>query len=419
MERNGATRIELSGGESFDPLPLVADDLVPTSMLLVLVYPYRIDPKELAAGLRSGLKSFPHLTGEICGSTDPIDLIVRPSSAGVYLDVARSNEALDQQVIEAMTLAEQASHFAPSWTYNHRWHGDTDRTPLFHSRLTTADDSATSVLSLFASHMAIDGTGLMLMLAHSTAAIHQVSAPPIFHDRRLLECVGDATSQKLPHGYIECDEQSQALLDQWDTVDSFSLGIFTVSVESVRRQFGAKSLKEARLALTARLCTMLQEHSHQVTEVALWCDPRGTAGIPKTYTGNTGCYVHLPLSNKDADLANDLRAMSTRHGFSKITKTYRAIKAAESRGNVVIWDSTDPGVVPVNLVPFSRIGMDWGQGQPVFGQMLSRNSHGLRIWTSPDGKRLLVEAFLRRPLPETLIDRCRDLDLILSHRLES
>lgn len=420
MARNGSTRIELSGGESFDPLPLAADDLVPTSMLLVLVYPYRMDHQMLAAGLRRGLKAFPHLTGEIFGSTDPIDLSIRPSSAGVYLDVAQSKEPLNQQVIEAMTLAEQASHFAPPWSFNHRWHGETDRTPLFHASLTTSADSPNSVLSLFASHMAIDGTGLMLTLAHSTAVLHNVSPPPVFHHRRVLECAGETASQELPHRYVQRNDQSQALLGQWDAVDSFSLGIFTVSVESIRRQWAVKSLKDARLALTAKLCTLLREYSGQPNEVALWCDPRGTAGIPKTYTGNTGCYVHVPLSDEnDADLANRLRALSTRHGFNEITKTYRAIKAAEARGDIVVWDGMAPGVVPVNLVPFSRIGMDWGQGQPVFGQMLSRNSHGLRIWTSPDGNRLLVEAVLRRPLPERLIESCRDLDLVLSHRLES
>ncbi|MCA9139258.1 MAG: hypothetical protein KDB00_20935 [Planctomycetales bacterium] len=419
MHREGSTQLTLSDGETFPPVRLVADDLVPTSMLLLLVYPYQIDPQVLTAGFRRGLKSFPHLTGKICESATTVGLSIQPSTAGVYLDAKESWEPLIQSSIEAMTPAELASQFAPQACFNHRWHNVADPMPLFHASLTTSRDSQLSVLCLFASHMAVDGTGLILMTCHATAAIHDAKPPPVFHDRGLLDTVVSDLTATLPPGYIECDQQPQSLLGQWDLSESFSLGIFTVSVDSVSRRSGAGSLKEARLALAATLCTTLRNDWLGLSEVALWCDPRGTAGIPKTYTGNSGCYVHLPVGNgDDAELASRLRAMATRQGFDEIAKTFHAIKAAESHGHDVLWNGADSSVLPLNLVPLSRIGMDWGQGQPVFGQMLTRNSHGLRVWTSPDGLRFLVEAYLPRPLPEKLIERCHDLGLILSHRIE-
>lgn len=420
MQHDGQSRIVLSHGESFDSLPLVADDCVPTSMLLVLFYPYRIDSSTLARGLHRSLLAFPHLTGEVRGAANRFQIELHPRQHPIYLDIAESEQSFDQTAVEAMTLNELASRFAPAWCFNHRWQGAGDDTPLFHAQLTTCNHSPSSVLSLFASHMAIDGTGLMLLLSQATAYLHDASPPTVFHDRQALAIGEDSARLELPTHYVQCQQPSQDLLEQWNAFDSYSLGIFTVSVDAVRRRCGVTTLKDARLSLAAMLCRLLKRHCGELVEIALWCDPRGTAGIPKTYTGNTGCYLHLPISNNsDAELANRLRGMSTREGFHKITNTYRAIKTAEAHGDVVIWDAMNQGVVPVNLIPFSRTGLDWGQGQPAFGQMLTRNSHGLRIWTSPAGDRFLVEAYLQRPLPELLINRCKQLDLILSQRIES
>ena len=414
-------RLLLTSAGIFQPIRLATDDFVPASMVLVLVYPYEIEPSMLSKALERGLNAFPHLSGAITGDPFQFDLSIgprtNPRDAGIYLEVVESEIEFQVADIEAMGLEEQFARFAPTDASNDLQSGLREDTALFQVRLTSFKRTGMSVMGLMASHMAIDGTGLALFLLHCTALIHGGPPPQVFHDRNLLHTGDNHPSTRLPHRYLEMTRDPLELLRQWDVATRCPLGSFTVSVDTACRYLGVTSIQAARFALTALLCTELANHNSQFSEIALWCDPRGTLGIPKTYTGNVGCYIHLPLRvGGVSELTSQLQSMATREGFVRIANTYRALKCAELEGRTVIWDGLDAGVLPVNLVPHVKSRIDFGGGLPSYGQMLTRNSHGIRLWVTPDGQQFVVETCLPSPLPSALIESCRNRNLITSVR---
>ena len=410
-------KLLLTSGGTFLPIRLATDDFVPTNMVLIVVYPYEIEPMMLSLALQQGLKAFPHLCGAITGDPFQFDLRINPRDEGIYLEVWESESELQVADIEAMSMDEHFDHFAPTHTGNYLKSALEESSPLFQVRLTSFKRAGISVLGLVASHMAIDGTGLALFLRHCIADFLVSQPPQVFHDRNLLHAGDNNPASTLPYRYEELTDDPLALLHQWEIATRCPPGIFTVSVERACQYLGVSSIKAARFALTALLCSELAKHHSQFSEIALWCDPRGTLGIPKTYTGNVGCYIHLPLQAGGVpELAGQLQSMATREGFLRIANTYQALKYAELAGQTVIWDGLDPAVLPVNLVPYVKSRIDFGGGLPCYGQMLTRNSHGLRLWVTPDGQQFVVETCLPSPLPRALIESCLDQNLITSIR---
>jgi hypothetical protein len=374
----------------FAPLSLCVHDRLPTDIQLVLAYRHGISADGCAEALERGLRSFPHLTGKTEGVLP--ERIV-PSGNGGVLEVVES-QTMDIHDLEALPLEEQAALFMPEHFGS-----------LFQARLTRMPDSGCSILGLRVSHMAVDGSGLACFIMHCTAAMRGVEAPIVYHERRhgFGECPDGP--HETPHRYRE----GAAAADlEARTVPV----VFAMEAETVRRHFNTSSILDARLRLGAWLCAMAAKRHPVFAEVALWCDPRGMNGIPASYTGNAGCYLHFPLRDRTADtLAQDLRKMTTRAGFQRIADTYRHIKRAEAAGRPLVWDGPGNDILQLNLVPHAVAGTDFGHGLPVFALLLSRNSSGLRISLTPDASRFLIEACLPDGVGDFLAEACRAASL--------
>jgi hypothetical protein len=236
---------------------------------------------------------------------------------------------------------------------------------------------------------------------HCTAAMRGVEPPDVFHERRhgFGECLDGAweSPQRYREGFAAADAEAQT-----------TPVVFAMQADTVRRHFNASSILDARLRLGAWLCAMVSARHPVFAEVGLWCDPRGTNGIPASYTGNAGCYLHFPLRDRTADdLTHDLRKMTTRAGFQRIADAYRQIKRAEAEGRPLVWDGPGNDILQLNLVPHAVAGTDFGHGLPAFALLLSRNSSGLRISLTPDASRFLIEACLPDGVGDFLTESCR------------
>ena len=68
--------------QSSSRLPLASDDLVPTSMLVVLAYDYSI-VEQVPEAIQRGLEAFPQFAGRLDGNMTPFSLVVEPDDTGV------------------------------------------------------------------------------------------------------------------------------------------------------------------------------------------------------------------------------------------------------------------------------------------------------------------------------------------------
>lgn len=382
-------------------------------MVLVLAYPHLLDSSLLSSALQSGLDVFPHLAGRISGSLEPFDLKIKSSNAPVELELTESQRQLHITDLEALSISEHFSSFAPSSSSNIPHSSANFDQPLLQVRLTSLPVTGISVLGLFVSHMALDGTGLSLFLRRCMAGMEGVSTVEAVHDRQVLQLADIDPLPQLPHGYVVANRDTPVRTREWDFSSQCSLKVFTLDVQAVSSYLNVNSLRSARFGLTALLCSDLARANSNFTEIALWCDPRGTNGIPKSYTGNVGCYLHLPLiSGHIGELTRELTSIATRDGFARIARTYRSLKSAEWQGQTVVWDGLAAGVLPVNLVTYAHSDAKIRNAVPGFAQMLTRNLHGLRISLTPDGRRFLVEVCLPTALPEALIESCRERGIL-------
>ncbi len=360
----------------FAPLELSVEDLLPTDIELVMGYCGRLWAEDCTAALVRGLNAFPHLTGKLDG------MRIVPAEGLLEWEAVEIPGAMPIRDLEKMPLASQSATFIPAGRAG----------SLFAARLTHFPNADLTVLGMRVSHAAVDGTGLALFINECTAATRGVGTPPLFHERRHAFGTKFDGEDKAPEGYREvAGAASENLPDHHPN-------LFAIPAENVRRHFQATTLLDARLRLGAWLCAALKSH---FPEVALWCDPRGLNGIPATYTGNLGCYLHF--RNSPDDLTRQLKATATRAGFQRIADTHRRIKLAESRGRPLTWKSA---ALQLNLVPHAVAGTDFGNGLPEYAILLSRNSSGLRISLAPDASRFLIEACLPDGLGDELLENC-------------
>lgn len=362
----------------FAPLDLSVDDRLPADIELVMGYRSGMAAEVCAAALERGLRAFPHLAGKWEG------MCIVPSEVGFELETVDLPGAMGIHDLEEMPLAEQSAVFIPEGRPE----------SLFAARLARFRETDLSVLGLRVSHAAVDGTGLALFIHHCTAESRGVGAPPLFHERRYGFGANLEGADEPPYGYLEVGSVEE---------EDFTPTLFALPAENVRRHFQATSLLDARLRLAAWLCAALEA---RYPEVALWCDPRGLNGIPATYTGNLGCYLHF--ANRADQLTKQLKATATRAGFQRIADTHRRLKLAEMRGRPLSWIG---GALQLNLVPYAVAGTDFGTGLPGYAILLSRNSSGLRISLTPDASRFLIEACLPDGLGEVLLEKCDETRL--------
>jgi len=395
-----AVETRLIPPRDFAPLALAVDDRLPTDIELVLAYRYHVSLNCCADALTCGLRAFPHLTGAV-GKTDPPHGMIVPSAHGTVLEVVESTGGFAIGDLESLALREHSARLIPH-------DGESMQGALFRARLTLMPAAGLSILGLRVSHAVVDGTGLAWFLSHCTAHLRGVEPGPVFHERShgFGKCLDGP--DEAPHHYH--DAGALSIDGSWadDTTATTTPVVFAIHVDTVRRRLNASSLLDARLRLGAWLCTETAACHPAFTEVALWCDPRGTNGIPAGYTGNAGCYLHFPLrEGMTKELSRQLRNMATRSGFQQIAGTYRRIKRAESLGRPVVWDGPGTGLLQLNLVPHAVAGTDFGKGVPVLGLLLTRNSSGLRISLTTDGSRFLVEACLPAGVGASLVEACR------------
>jgi len=374
----------------FAPLSLSVDDRLPADIQLVLAYRHGLSADGCVQALERGLQSFPHLTGKAGGAPGEMPECIIPSDSGTVLEVAESPVLMDIDNLEALPLEKHAALFMPEHCGS-----------LFRARVTQMPATGFGILGLRVSHMAVDGSGLAFFIMHCTAAIRGVEAPEVFHERRhgFGECPDGP--HEIPHRYREGGAAA-------DMEAQTAPVVFTIEAASVRRHFNTASILNARLRLGAFLCAVAAARNPAFSEIGLWCDPRGTHGIPAGYTGNAGCFLHFPLRGRTADdLARDLRKMTTLAGFHRIADTCRHIKRAEAAGKPLAWDGPGNDILQLNLVPHAVAGTDFGHGLPVFALLLSRNSSGLRISLTPDASRFLIEACLPDGAGDFLAEACR------------
>jgi acyl carrier protein len=393
-------------------LRLAVDDFVPTPMLLLIAYPHRIEPAELIVGLQQAVNAFPHVAGRLVDDGDRAARIV-PADGGVRLEV-RESDVDDRWESWSMGPVEPLrDRFAPEAARTMAVSPD-ESGGLLAVRLTHLPRCNGSVLCFHVSHRVLDGLGVALFLNHGAAARRGSVGQPVVHDRAVLHRAGSGTPPALPPWYRLMDPADVPRTAEWTLATEYRLDTFTISDEFLRERVGVASEGASWLALTAFLIQQInrrrdEEAEPRFTEVALWCDVRGSLGIPTNYTGNVGCYWHVPItanpsagdpraegsgvkSPSVAELVERLREPSTQAGKRRVSETYCALKQAES--SRVAWSGREPHVLPVNLVPFAPEILDFGRGAPVVARMLTRNLHGLRIARTGQDDGFLVESCL-------------------------
>lgn len=379
---------------------LAIDDLVPTSILLVLAYQGDVSPQvEQAIGY--GLRAFPHFAGQIVGSESPFALEVQPDSRDVPIE-HESTEAFQLSDLPKLSRSEWIEHFLPTASTEVR--DEILRWPLLAVRTTRLADGG-SVLGMLISHMLVDGIGLGLFLMHCCVGLRRWKLPQPNHSRRVLHASSDPDA-KLPPWYVQSDPDESDR--EWNLAHRYPVALLSVMDDALQplRDDAESSLW---FLLTALLCQELSV-AGGYTEAAMWCDVRGKLSIPRTYTGNVGCYWHESIKSPDesvAALASRLRQATDSNVSPQVVQTYQAIKQHELDGRRVRWLGTSLHVLPINLVPYSTSVLDFGSGGPVLARILTRNLHGLRISRIPDRAGFLVEACLPPELAATLVERCR------------
>ena len=395
----------------FKPLQLCLDDALPVSMVLLLGYRRRLDPAALRDALETALQTFPHLGGRLHLEWQPLRAELAPGNRDVQVEWIRDVNAVLQD-LESLDQDSLVSLFAPSAASMARTPTQALQAPLLQLRLSWLSDSEACVLALMASHMALDGSGLALFLEHMTAAIRGGSAPPVIHDRRVTFPDPLPADMALPPEHREVPHLSPAMAQDQDPLAASRATVFSITHDSLERQLGAGSLTGARLLLAARLAQEAAALQPGRNTLALWCNARGLGHVPRNYTGNAGCYMHLPLEPGDPQRCYALlKRLITREGFAGIADTYARLKAAEASGRYVLWSGPGDHLLSLNLVPHARGAADFGQGVPVYAQLMTRNVSGLRLFGSPDGNRLVVEAALPPGHGDALMDVCERLGL--------
>jgi hypothetical protein len=216
----------------------------------------------------------------------------------------------------------------------------------------------------------------------------------------------------LPPFYHEIFDLPLAMMKAQNDQKNTQVTVFSVTVDNMEKTIGKKSLTNARFYLTAFLCQTLTKLQQKNLTIGLWCNTRGISHVPRNYSGNTGCYIHLPIDPEDLQKNYQLlKSTITRKGFSHIIDSYSQLKAAESEGRYIFWNGSEESLLSVNLVPHIPSAGDFGKGCAIYAQLLTRNVSGLRLYCSPNGKNFIVEACMPSQFGQGLMNSCESLGL--------
>lgn len=397
--------------QNFKPLRLCLDDVLPVSIVLLLGYSHRLEPQALRSSLQSALLAFPHLSGRIQVSLEPLQAELVPGEREVQIEWNQGNKC-SLQDLEFLDQKTLFTHFAPSAAANARTPIQALQAPLLQLRLTWLSNSNACVLGLMVSHMVLDGTGLALFLNHLTAGLQGKIAPAVVHDRQHTYPDPLPKNGTLPLHYQEIPNLALAMMQEQDPLAASPSTVFSIPVKSLQQVSRTNSLTDARLFLAAHLCQEVAAMQPGRSTLALWCNARGLGHVPRNYTGNAGCYMHSPLAaGQTNECFQNLKRTITRDGFAEIAKTYASLKAEEASGRAIFWHGPGEDLLSLNLVPHVRGAVDFGYGGPVYAQLLTRNVSGLRIFSSSDESRFVVEACLPSMHGASLIASCESLGI--------
>jgi hypothetical protein len=385
--------------EDFSPLRLCEDDRLPADIELVMGYDEMLSPDDVAEAWRIGLTHFPQLTGVLRSESSFSHEWIAPVQGAVCWEVAES-EAIDSvDDWKYMPLSKQSREWIPTALPSE------EAGSLWQARLTLMPRVGSCVIGMRVSHAVVDGAGLAWFIHQCTAARRGVDAGTMVHERPVFSDKNDEPLSEPPAGYGWAKAQQESV---WHN-DSLARGnplIMAISVADVMLHFAANSVLDARLRLAAWLCSLVKKIQPHTEEVALWCDARGTNQLPVNYTGNAGCFLHVPLQDEEPEhLTRELRSVATRSGLARIADTYRRLKEAESVGRKYRWLGIDRCALQLNLVPHVVTGTDFGIGLPRYAMLLSRNSSGIRIAFTPDAAHLMVELSLSTATNQFLLEK--------------
>lgn len=398
----GLKKASITRSMDFDRLPLVEDDLLPREIVLLLAY-RRLPPiARMLAAFRKGLERFPHLTGRIMNDPRGGMPTIAPSlGKAVTLEHANSEEPLGLADLEGFSAEEHRSLFV-SEAVNSR------EGPLLTMRQVNFTRTEMGVLCLKVSHMAVDGAGLAMFLWE--AARHLKGGETLLprHDRGWQRGEDDSTHwpspTTLPYRYREGLTQGSRNSNDEQTL------WFSVETEDVRRVLADRHGDPQR-CLAAWACGEVAQMDSCLKHVAVWCNTRGRDGVPREFTGNAGCYEHLPVEGGRHGLERELRWLASRQGLQAARKRHREILALRRDGREIWWDGPKDELLELNLVSPPASSADFGTGPPHFALLLERNSTGIRILPTAGGRGHLVEATLKPGLARGLYERALSLGL--------
>lgn len=365
----------------FPPVALSADDLLPADIVMLLVY--RDLTADVAHALGAGLRAFPHLTGRVDGW--PPRIIPDPGSP-VVMETTASGDAFEPEDFQRIAPGRLLARFAPVAREG----------GLFAVRRVDFPRTGISTLCLRVSHIAVDGHGLGLFLAHASAAARSVAPPPLVHERSRLLHGDTPPSVAVPEAHIEWAIKGAPGTLSPDVLAQGEPVWFAVPMEAAG----------GRHAFAAWLCAETARLQPSLRRVAIWCNTRGRGAAPSTYTGNAGCYLHMDLSGDVAALAQEIRVLASRRGLERARRVHQAILRLRAAGRDIRWDGPHDDLLQLNLLSPPVEVADFGGGRPCFGLLLSRNSSGLRVFPSACVTRLVVEATLPPDVGAGLAEAC-------------
>lgn len=373
--------LPLCPAADFPAVALSADDFLPADILLLLVY--RHLPENINDALAAGLRAFPHLTGRI----DVWPPRIIPASDGTpHIERAMSAESLKPTDFRCLGLGELLTRFAPAERDN----------CLFAARRVDFPRTGVSALCLRVSHMAVDGHGLGLFLAHTTASARGVAPPPVTHDRSSVLNPDEQPCEKIPDAHVERPLAQAPGLVNPDVLAASDPLWFAVPTE----------IAGGRNSFAAWLCVEAARIHPVFRRLAIWCNTRGRGGAPPAYTGNAGCYLHLDIPEDDAPLASGIRTLASRGGLARARHVHQQIVRLRSVGREVWWNGPHDDVLQLNLLSPPVAVADFGTGPPACAHLLSRNSSGLRIFPDVCGTQTIVEATLPPGVGAALFEAC-------------
>ena len=355
------------------------------------VFRGRVDVEAVVRLLDRALDFFPHLTGAICQSSWRIV----PVKRAVHVTLYQSDKEISMPDSDGISETQLCSTLMPdeeSWRENGL---------LFGVKMVHCHQQNRTLIGMRVSHCALDGKGLGLMLQAGLSSCLGLKVDGLIHDRAVLEQPA-RDLDFLPCGY---DRLSSRQLKRGLRAGKKANKVVRLlfSVTELKERWEESSLKQVRILLAAWLSAQCKVAEPLLQELAVWCDVRGLGGVPQQFTGNCGCFVHYPLSESLTLMQGHWKHLTSRLGFKKIAKVFAQIQAAEHSAEPLRWRE-DESVLQVNIVPNTIADIDFGYGKAQFGFLLARNSSGIRITTSPDGKQLVAELDLSQPLQQHLVE---------------